>query len=60
MDALTNLYDKVSDSGYIIIDDYGLPPCAKAVEDFRAARGIESELKKIDWAGAYWQKGGPP
>lgn len=60
MDALKYLYDKVSEGGYIIIDDYGLLPCAKAVQDFRAERGIDSELMKIDWTGRYWMKGGPP
>lgn len=61
MDALKYLYDKVSDGGYIIIDDYGLIlPCSKAVHDFRDERGIDSEIKRIDFTGVYWMKGGPP
>lgn len=59
MDALRALYDKVSPGGFIIIDDYGaLPPCRRAVEDFRAERGIETPLEPIDWTGAAWRKEG--
>jgi hypothetical protein len=57
MDGLTNLYDKVSDFGFIIIDDYGaLPNCRAAVEDFRQARAITEPIQRIDWTGAFWQK----
>jgi O-methyltransferase len=63
MDGLVNLYDKVSDGGFVIIDDYGaLPNCRAAVEDFRRAQGIAEPVERIDWTGAFWQKGnsGPP
>lgn len=57
MDALDALYDKVSPGGYVIVDDYGaVPACAKAIHDFRDARGITDELLTIDWAGVYWRK----
>jgi hypothetical protein len=57
MDALKNLYPKLSVGGYVIIDDIGSePPCAKAVEDFRSAHRISSEVKRIDWTGVYWKK----
>lgn len=57
MDALESLYDKVSPGGYVIVDDYGaVPACAKAIHDFRDARGITDELVEIDWAGVYWRK----
>ena len=42
-DALSNLYDKVSPGGYLIIDDYGENSwtyCRKAVDEFRLERGI--------------------
>lgn len=59
MDALLALYDKVSEGGFIIVDDYGaLPPCRKAVDDFRAQRDIRDPLETIDWTGAFWRKGG--
>ncbi len=57
MDALTNLYDKLSEGGYVIIDDYVIPQCRSAVHDFRTARGINDFIEIIDWAGAYWRKG---
>lgn len=57
MDALQNLYTKVSEGGYIIIDDYySWPSCRKAVTDFRNEKRILSEIKKIDWSGIYWRK----
>lgn len=57
MDALTSLYPKLSDGGYLIIDDFALPGCNKAVHDFRAAHGISDPMEVIDWTGMYWQKG---
>ena len=57
MDALEALYDKVSPGGYVIVDDYGaVPACAKAIHDFRDARGITDPIEEIDWAGVYWRK----
>ncbi|AUD24762.1 TylF/MycF family methyltransferase [Bacillus cereus group sp. BC251] len=56
MDGLVNLYDKVSKGGYIIIDDYGLPPCAEAVTDFRNRRNLKAPITKIDVFGVYWRK----
>lgn len=57
MDALLALYDKLSDGGFVIIDDYGaLPPCRQAVDDFRTERGIDIPLEKIDWTGVFWRK----
>jgi len=56
MDALTNLYDKVSLGGWIIVDDYNVPPCKKAVEDFRRERDIEEKIIDIDGYGVYWIK----
>ncbi|MED2981358.1 TylF/MycF family methyltransferase [Bacillus thuringiensis] len=56
MDGLVNLYDKVSKGGYIIIDDYGLPPCAEAVTDFRKQRNLKAPITKIDVFGVYWRK----
>lgn len=56
MDALNALYAKLSVGGFIIIDDYAVPACMKAVADFRERHGIKEELHKIDWVGAYWRK----
>jgi hypothetical protein len=56
-DALTALYDKVAPGGFVIVDDYGLlEPCARATNEFRAARGIEEPLVDIDGMGIFWRK----
>jgi len=56
MDALTNLYPKLSSRGFCIIDDYALRGCRQAVDDFRVRHGIKSEMRAIDWTGAFWRK----
>jgi O-methyltransferase len=57
MDALNNLYSKVSVGGYTIIDDYGaVPTCKQVVDDFRAQNGIVEPVQSIDWAGIFWKK----
>lgn len=58
MDALVPLYPKLSPGGFVIVDDYHLPPCAKAVHDYREREGIREEIRPIDGAGVYWRKGG--
>jgi len=54
--ALENLYPRLSRGGFCIIDDYALPGCRKAVEDYRQAHGIQTPIKVIDWMGIYWRK----
>ncbi|WDP89415.1 MAG: class I SAM-dependent methyltransferase [Desulfobacter sp.] len=56
MDAITNLYPKLSDGGFCIIDDYVHPPCKKAVDIYRKEHKIESPIESIDWTGVYWRK----
>jgi len=56
MDALVHLYPKLSSGGFCIIDDYALPRCQAAVEDYRTAQGITSPICAIDWTGRYWRK----
>jgi hypothetical protein len=57
MDALVNLYPKLSVGGYIIIDDMGSNhPCAQAVSDYRAEKHITEQMLWIDLDGVYWQK----
>jgi O-methyltransferase len=56
-DALAALYDKVSSGGFVIVDDYGcIPACRTAVDEFRAARGIQEPLEIIDWTGVFWRR----
>jgi O-methyltransferase len=57
MDALTNLYDRVSDRGFVIVDDYGaLKKCRKAVHDFLDGRSLKVDIQKIDETGVWWRK----
>ncbi len=56
MNALENLYPKLSVGGYVIIDDLCMWICVQAVNDYRNAHGITTPLIGIDYTGAYWQK----
>lgn len=59
IDALTSLYQKVSQGGYIIVDDYGsVEGCMQAVTDFRKEHNITDPIHSIDGSGVYWKKGG--
>lgn len=60
IEALDALYHKVSRGGSVIIDDYFLAPCAKAVHDFRARHGITSPILPIDGSGVWWRVDHPP
>jgi len=58
MDILFNLYDKVSIGGYVIIDDYKIPACRKAIDEFRQMHQITEEIFPI-WKGipkSFWIK----
>lgn len=55
IEALDALYHKVSFGGFVIVDDYSLPACAKAVNDFRDRYGIASPILPIDGWGTYWR-----
>jgi O-methyltransferase len=57
MDGLVNLYDRLSHGGFLIVDDYALEPCRKAVEDFRRQQAIDDPIQHVDWTGIYWRKG---
>ena len=57
MDGLTNLYPKLSNGGFIIIDDWGAGiACQQAVIDYRERNDITNEIKDIDGTGVFWQK----
>ncbi len=57
MDALVNLYARLSPGGIVIIDDFNaVQSCNDAVADFRNAQQITAELFPIAGAGAYWCK----
>lgn len=63
MDALENLYPKLSVGGWCIIDDYALPNCAAAVHDFRNKYNINETMNLIigseppyGASSQYWKK----
>ena len=57
IDALSNLYPRLSVGGYVIVDDYGaMETCRKAVADFREKHGIRDEIVTVDWTGVYWRR----
>lgn len=56
MPALENLYPRLSEGGYVIIDDYpGIPETKQAVEDYRAREGITTPIRQAGAAG-WWRK----
>ncbi len=56
MDALVNLYPKLSIGGYIIVDDYYLDGCRHAVHDYRRKHGVTEEIQRIGEISAYWER----
>lgn len=59
MDALEALYPRLSDGGYVIIDDYGAwKPCRQAVDDYRASNDIREPIEEVDWTAVFWKKAG--
>jgi O-methyltransferase len=57
MDALDAMEPRVAAGGYVIVDDYGgWTPCRRAVDDYRASRGITATMHEVDWTGVWWQK----
>ncbi|MGY4531947.1 hypothetical protein ACVW0Y_001063 [Pseudomonas sp. TE3786] len=60
MDGLVSLYPKLSQNGYVIVDDYHVvPACKLAVHDYFASLGINPPLIEIDGVGVYWKKTEP-
>jgi hypothetical protein len=57
MDALNNLYPKLSTGGYVIVDDYyPIPACKEAVADYRSKHGITDMIADVDQTSVYWQR----
>lgn len=55
-DALSQLYPKLSSGGFVIIDDWNIPMCQQAVDDYRAAHDITEPITGIDQCGVFWRK----
>jgi hypothetical protein len=50
IDALEGIYPRMSNGGYIIIDDWHLEFCRKAVVDYREANGITDPIHLVSSA----------
>jgi hypothetical protein len=56
LEALIHLYPKVSSGGWVIIDDYQmLPPCRKAVDQYRHDQRIDAPIQAIDRHAVCWR-----
>ena len=56
MVALENLYPKLAVGGFVIVDDYCITSCKKAVADYRKQKGIKDVIWDIDGTGVYWRR----
>jgi len=56
-DALTHLYPNLAPGGYLVIDDYEVEACRRAVHDYREAHDVREPIQRIDQTGVYWQHG---
>lgn len=58
MDILFNLYEKIAIGGFVIVDDYMIEVCKRAITEFRDMHKITEEIKPIrgDAGRAYWIK----
>jgi O-methyltransferase len=55
-DALVALEPLVSPGGFLIIDDYELEPCARAVDEYRKERNISCPIEAVDEVAVFWRK----
>lgn len=55
--CLEYLYPKISNGGYIVIDDYGLVGCRKAVTEYLEKNNLTPEIKTVlgGQGPVYWQ-----
>lgn len=56
IDAISSLYPKLSIGGYVIVDDYCIPSCRKAIHDYRTKYNINDEIVHIDGVGVFWKR----
>lgn len=55
--VLDNMYPKLSEGGFIIIDDYGMPVgCRRAVDEYRATNGIDDPIVAANEQMVFWRK----
>ena len=54
--TLDALYTKVAPGGYVIVDDFNLLGCRKAITDFRDRWNITEEIEPVDGSAVYWRR----
>jgi O-methyltransferase len=59
--TLESLYPDLSAGGFLIVDDYELlPECRRAVDEYRAERGITEPIESVDWTCVRWRRESAP
>jgi len=56
MTALTSLYPKLSPGGYVIVDDYQIDACRRAVDDYLRSVDEKPRFVEIDASSVFWQR----
>jgi O-methyltransferase len=57
--ALRALYPGLNPGGHLIVDDYGsFEGCRRAIDEFRAERGIAEPIEKVDSTCVRWRREG--
>jgi cephalosporin hydroxylase/glycosyltransferase involved in cell wall biosynthesis len=54
--VLDALYDKLSVGAFVVVDGYSSPDCQEAIEAFRARRGIDEVMERVDDGSVFWRK----
>jgi hypothetical protein len=56
MDVFDSCYPKLVKGGIVIIDDFCISNCKRAVEDFRSSNNYSEEIHVVDQCGIFWIK----
>lgn len=55
--ALECLYPGLAPGGYLIVDDYAIEECSRAVHEYRDEHGITEPIEEVDWTCVRWRRG---
>ena len=55
--ALECLYPGLAPGGYLIVDDYAVEECSRAVHEYRDEHGITEPIVEVDWTCVRWRRG---
>lgn len=56
LDSIFNLYEFLSVGGYVIIDDWNIPECNEAINEFLRTHSLVPNIVRIDKSAVYWKK----